>query len=113
MASEYVRNPMRGLLIPDERITMWAEESSYSQAGPRAPGAAAPTGVSQMGIVAQGDQTAGTSYEILALRGGVARSAAHLAAAYAWRSGASGDYFGWDAPSLLTRVEVPVPVNTG
>ena len=113
MASEYTRNPMRGLLIPDERVTVWAAESSYTQAGPRAPGAVAPTGVSQMGLVAQGTQTAGTSYEILALRGGVARSAAHLAAAYAWRSGASGDYYGWDAPSLLTRVEVPVPVNTG
>ena len=113
MASEVTMDPLRGLLIPDERLTVWAAESSYTEAGPRAPGACEPSGVSQMALVAQGDQSSGTSYEVLALRGGVARSAPHLAAAYAWRSGTTGDYFGWDAPSVLTRIEVPVAVNTG
>ena len=113
MASEVTRDPLRGLLIPDERLTVWAAESSYTEAGPRAPGACDPSGVSQMALVAQGGQASGTSYEVLALRGGVARSAPHLAAAYAWRSGSSGDWWGWDAPSVLTRIEVPVPINTG
>lgn len=113
MASEVTRDPLRGLLIPDERATIWAAESSYTEAGPRAPGACDPSGVSQMALVAQGDQSSGTSYEVRALRAGVARSAPHLAAAYAWRSGSSGDWWGWDAPSVLTRIEVPVPVNTG
>ena len=113
MASEVTMDPLRGLLIPDERATVWAAESSYTEAGPRAPGACDPSGVSQMALVAQGDQASSTLYEVLALRGGVARSAPHLAAAYVWRSGTTGDYWGWDAPSVLTRIEVPVPVNTG
>ncbi len=113
MASELTIDPLRGLLIPDERATVWAAESSYTEAGPRAPGACEPSGTSLMALVAQGDQTSGTSYEVQALRGGVARSAPHLAAAYAWRSGSSGDWWGWDAPSVLTRIEVPVPGNTG
>jgi len=113
MASELTIDPLRGLLIPDERAALWAAESSYTEAGPRAPGACEPSGTSLMALVAQGNQASGTSYEVRALRGGVARSAPHLAAAYAWRSGASGDWWGWDAPSVLTRIEVPVPVNTG
>lgn len=112
MASEVTRDPLRGLLIPDERAAIWTEESSYTEAGPRAPGACTPSGTSLMALVAQGAQAAGTRYEVQALRGGVARSAPHLAAAYAWRSGTSGDWWGWDAPSVLTRIEVPVPVNT-
>ena len=113
MASAWTRDPnLRGLLIADERAALWTAQSSYTQAGPRAGGPVA-TGVSHMQLTARGDQPAASTIELQALRAGVARSNPALSAAYAMRHATSGDWYGWDAPSLMARVEALEPVNTG
>ena len=105
MANEITRDPLRGLLIADERGTaIWDAESSYTQAGPRA-GSPEPTGVSHLALTASGDQTAATTLEALTLRAGVARANPATSAAFVYRAATSGDYWGWDAPSLLARIE--------
>ena len=112
MASEYTKDPLRGLLIADERGAIWAAESSYTEAGPRA-GVPVPTGVTHMVATAWGDQTADTTIEVQTMRAGVARANPALAAAYVYRSATSGAHWGWDAPATLARFEQVIDADTG
>jgi hypothetical protein len=104
------RDQYQGLLIPDARLTattaLWAAQSSYSQAGPRA-GVPVPESESEAVLEAQGLQVADSSIDLLAVDGGpVGRTID--AAQMVWRRTGDGTnaFRGWEIPATISAWEV-------
>ena len=104
------RDQYQGLLIPDARLTatkaLWAAQSSYSQAGPRA-GVPVPESESEAVLEAQGLQVADSSIDLLAVDGGpVGRTID--AAQMVWRRTGDGTnaFRGWEIPATFSAWEV-------
>jgi hypothetical protein len=104
------RDQYQGLLIPDARLTattaLWAAQSSYSQAGPRA-GVPVPESESEAVLEAQGLQVADSSIDLLAVDGGpVGRTID--AAQMVWRRTGDGTnaFRGWEIPATYSAWEV-------
>ena len=93
MGSDVTRSTLQALGMQDTRITtdsLWAAESSYTQAGPTA-GDPEDQGASAMDITARGTMVADKHLEIVAVEPGMPGPAR---ARYIYREGTSGDYFG-------------------
>jgi len=93
MATRVDRTYLRGFLVHDRRLQAWPEETSATQAGPRA-GEAVPQArddgsYPDVGIRAYGEQTAGSELTISVAQGG------HVGdATFHWAT--TGDFRGWD-----------------
>lgn len=99
---------LRGLLIPDPRITsarIWAAESSYTEAGP-IPGVAEAQQTTGMALVTSGTQSSGT-IDVRALRGGGVGTAALV-----WKQSTDSDWMGWDPPGVVSAFRT-VSYETG
>lgn len=99
---------LRGLLIPDPRITsarIWAAESSYTEAGP-IPGVAEAQQTTGMALVTSGTQSSGT-VDVRALRGGGVGTAALV-----WKQSTDTDWMGWDPPGVVSAFRT-VSYETG
>ena len=99
---ELTRTHLRGLVIPDPRITYEGAYSStlstVTQAGPMA-GQAEAAGDTYAALVAVGDQPAGSSLEVYAARGGM--PGVDLASVV-WRRTGGTSYRGWEPPQTIT-----------
>ncbi len=93
---------LRGFSIPlqTDSSWIWTTEASYTQQGPQA---GVPVSDTTDGVVltAQGTQATGTSYEVLTVQGGTVADRA----AFAWREGGSGDYYGADNAGTISHAE--------
>ena len=108
MATEVDKSRIRGIGIPDPRITdgtIWAAESSYTEAGPE-PGTVDPddTNRGTLALVSSGEQASGSSIEIEVVRGGFA-GLGESGAALAWKNTAdsSSSWRGSEVPTLITE----------
>ena len=96
MASEYIQDSFRGLIIPDDRINagnLSAANSSYSQAGAK-PGDPVPTVDSDLALESSGTQTAIGSLDVATVRGG----AVGAGASFRWKATTDGAtaWRGWN-----------------
>lgn len=97
MADEITRTALRGLLIPDPRITLsslWAAQSSYTQAGPR-PGVPVAQGETEMVLQSSGSQSADG-----ALRVQVTRPGHPGTVGVVWKEDGDDDHRGWNPPYI-------------
>lgn len=94
------RSTLRGIVIPDPRVTVdaiEASESSYTQAGPRVGQAVAEVD-SAMEIDTSGTQSADGSLYIQTQRAGMPSG---QQASFVWRGSASEDWRGWNPPWIF------------
>ena len=93
---------LRGISIPLQTDSnwIWESEASYTQQEPQA---GVPVSDTTDGVVltAQGTQATGTSYEVQTVQGGTVADRA----AFAWREGGSGDYYGADNAGTISHAE--------
>ena len=96
---------LRGLAIPDARITgLWEGQSSYTQADPRPGSVEANSADSRLALATVGDLDTGNAFDILTARGGHAQPGG---AGFAWKKvgdGATG-YRGAAPPTMITHWE--------
>lgn len=100
MAAVVARDTLRGLVIPDPRITeatIESSESSYTQAGPRV-GIPVAQVDSAMVLDATGTQSAGGSIDVQTQRAGMPSG---QQASFVWRGGAAESYRGWNPPWIF------------
>lgn len=104
MATETNTTAYRGLIVADERATLWAAESSYTQADPVA-GVPVAQNSGAMALTASGTQTAANTLEVTTIAGGIV--ATDDGARYIWRNStdAATDWRGWDPPVALSGWE--------
>ena len=104
MATETNTTAYRGLIVADERATLWAAESSYTQADPVA-GVPVAQNSGAMALTASGTQTAANTLEVRTITGGIV--ATDDGARYIWRNStdAATDWRGWDPPVALSGIE--------
>jgi len=110
--AQLTRTHLRGLLIPDPRITYAGAYSSalstVTQAGPSA-GEAEEGTDSYAAIVAVGDQPAGSSLEVYTTRGGM--PGVDLANVV-WRRTGDTRYRGWEPPQTITGFDYAAYTTT-
>ncbi len=102
MSTNTSPDTLRGISIP-LRLTpawIWTSEGTYSQQGPIS---GVPVSDTSDGLIvtAHGQQAADTSYEIKTQQGGSVSDRA----AYIWRQGGSGDYYGADSAGTISHAE--------
>ncbi len=98
--SALTRPTLRGLVIPEPLIcaaNLDADESSYTEAGPRV-GVAVAQDDSAMVLDASGTQSAGGTLEVRTQRAGMP---AGQEASFVWRAGAAQDWRGWNPPWIF------------
>lgn len=102
--AEKNRTQYQGLALPDTRASVWAAESSYTQAGP-APGIPVADNSTNMVLQSSGTQSASKSLDIRSSKGGLVTG--DEGARYIWKNttDAASKWRGWDAPALLTGYE--------
>jgi len=102
--AEKNRTQYQGLALPDTRASVWAAESSYTQAGPT-PGIPVADNSTNMVLQSSGTQSASKSLDIRSSKGGLVTG--DEGARYIWKNttDSSSSYRGWDAPSVLTSFE--------
>lgn len=102
MATESTPDKFRGLMISDERISLWEAQSSFSQAGPSA-GIPEPQQSTRATLRSSGTATADKAYRIRSLRGGYAGAGA----SWVWRAETelSSQFRGWNPPSSISGFE--------
>lgn len=97
--AEHSADFYRALMLPDHRITsssVWAAHSDYTQAGPKA-GTPEPQQDTDLVLTATGDQTAGATLNVRAVRGGFAGA---QSAQFVWKQTADTLWRGWDQPDI-------------
>ncbi len=96
---------VRALICPHTDATIWAAESSYTEQGPRTGTPTPdPTTPSALQLVGAGEQTSGSSLDLLIQRGGFGlRGEAGLV----WRRDGDTAYYGQDVPSAITDFSTP------
>ena len=102
--AEKNRTQYQGLALPDTRASVWAAESSYTQAGPT-PGIPVADNSTNMVLQSSGTQSASKSLDIRSSKGGLVTG--DEGARYIWKNttDSSSSYRGWDAPTVLTSFE--------
>lgn len=101
---EYLPSVFRAFLEPDQRVTkdtLWAAESSYTEAG-ALPGVPAPQQDTDAVLVATGTQASGTVYDVVAVQGGMPGP---TGMGIAWREDSDTYYRGWEPPVVITDWE--------
>ena len=102
---------LRGLLLPHDRMEWWDAESGEYAAGVRVaalpsggplPGIPTPTIETEMTLQASGSQSARGALDIVCQRGGFPD---RDRASFVWKNDADTEYYGWDAPTVLTAWE--------
>jgi len=102
MGSDKSRTHYQGLVIEDERISIWEAETNASEAGPR-PGVPEPLNRTGMTLQSYGSQSASKDLRIRTQRGGFAEPDG---AGFVWRYGASGDWRGLDVAGAISHYEM-------
>lgn len=110
--SQIQKQILRGLLVPDRRLTLWETESGeYSAGGTRLgglptggnlPGIPDPQSETELVLRATGSQAIGRRHRVRSQTGGYPD---RNGASFIWRE-AGGTWFGWDTPNLLTGWDV-------
>ena len=106
MGIEKTKTDFRGILIPDPRLTIAnfsAADSTITEANPK-PGVPVPATVSDLVLSATGSQSASSSIDLQALRGG---HPIEGGGGYVWKASADSvtSWRGWDVPSVATGWE--------
>jgi hypothetical protein len=108
MATEVNKNRIRGIGIPDPRITndtVWSAESTYTEAGPESGLAVAATGnTGSLALVTSGEQTSGSALDVEIIRSGYP-AVGGAGAQMAWRntSDSATSYRGLEQPATITE----------
>ncbi len=103
MATDASRDRYSGILVPDPRIELWEEESSYSQAGPR-PGVPVPSQVTHLTLLTGGiDSGEDETKLVQTQRGG--HPDGDDGASYVWKRESNSDeeWYGWEPPHGLSN----------
>ena len=102
MATEKIPTEFRGLLLSDDRATLWDAESSYTQATPQT-GVPVPQQSTRATLRTSGTLAADKAYRLRTLRGGFAGGGA----SWVWRNEAdlATEFRGWNQPSVLQGFE--------
>ena len=102
MSSEITPDKFRGLLIADERISLWESESSFSEASPTV-GIPEPQQSTRATLRSSGTATADKAYRIRTLRGGYAGAGS----SWCWRneSDTTSQFRGWNPPHVISGFE--------
>lgn len=94
----------RALICP-HRPTIWAADSSYTEAGPRT-GTPSTSSNTALTLSGQGEQTSGSTLQLLVTRSGFPlRGEAGLV----WRRSGDTAYYGCDVPTAITDFTTPEP----
>ena len=101
MATEINKTTYQGLALPDDRATLWAAESSYTQGGPT-PGIPVAENDTDLVLQSSGTAAAGASLVLRTSKGGLVTG--NDGARYLWKNttDAATLWRGWDAPALIT-----------
>jgi hypothetical protein len=108
MATEVDKNRIRGIGIPDPRITndtIWPAESSYTQAGAESGLAEAASGnTGSLALVSSGEQTSGTTLDVQINRSGYP-AVGGAGAQMVWKNRADAGtlYRGLEQPATITE----------
>ena len=111
--AQFSKPTFRGLLVPDERVSVAnisAADSSYSQAGPK-PGVPEPQADTDLNLEASGTQSVNKQLRIATQRGGHPDRGA---ASFRWRNEGDTDWRGWIQPDAITSwqvVDLGIPLN--
>lgn len=99
MATDRSRTRYPAILVPDPDInsTTLATDSSYTALYPR-PGQPVPTGTTAMALAAHGTQSSGT-LDVKTQQGGIVGP---QGASFLWKDSGATDWYGWDAPTVIT-----------
>lgn len=102
MATEKTPAEFRGLMLSDERATLWDAESTFTQATPQA-GVPEPQQSTRATLRTSGSMAADKAYRLRTLRGGFAGGGA----SWVWRNEADlvTEFRGWNQPSVLQGFE--------
>ena len=111
MATERTnRSQWPALLIPDPRWKWSAlSASSYAASETPLPGVPVPDSTQRLSLLSGGEIGAGTAYEVATQQGG---NVGRLGATYRWRISGETDWYGWDAPTVLTGYQAVVTSNS-
>ena len=101
MASDKSRSHYQGLLIEDQRSSVWDAETTVSQAEPR-PGVPQPQNKTALALSTSGTLSADKSIQIRTQRGGFAQPDG---AGFTWKYSADADWRGLDVPASISHYE--------
>ncbi|MCP4962789.1 MAG: hypothetical protein GY925_26415 [Actinomycetia bacterium] len=108
MGADVSRDTFQGVLLADPAWTpdhLWAAESSYDEADPQVGTVEPDSGVStSLVLEASGTPSSTADLNVRTQRGGHPGAGQ---AAFAWRTGGTGDWYGWDSPHLLVGWDSP------
>ena len=98
-ATDRSRTAYTGFLVPDPDINSdtFATDSSFTALYPR-PGQPIPSSTTALALAAHGAQSSGT-LNILTQQGGIVGP---QGASFLWKDSGATDYYGWDAPTVIT-----------
>lgn len=98
-ATDRSRTAYTALLVPDPDINSdtFATDSSFTALYPR-PGQPIPSSATALALAAHGQQSSGT-LDILTQQGGIVGP---QGASFLWKDSGATDYYGWDAPTVIT-----------
>lgn len=98
-ATDRSRTAYTALLVPDPDINSdtFAADSSFTALYPR-PGQPIPSSTTALALAAHGQQSSGT-LDILTQQGGIVGP---QGASFLWKDSGATDYYGWDAPTVIT-----------
>ena len=103
MGSDVSKDHFRGLLIADPRLsTVWAAQSSFTQADPQ-PGIPAAQGNYELGLTSSGVQAASGQLRIRSQRPGHPGKTG--SGGFVWQNQGDGNWRGWDVPNLITNYQ--------
>jgi hypothetical protein len=103
MATDVSAAQFRGLLIPDPRLSsVWAAESSFSQADPQ-PGIPASQGNYDLSLTASGSQAAAGAMRIRSQAPGHPGKSGP--GGFVWRNNGDAFYRGWDVPNSISNFQ--------
>lgn len=94
----------QGVLLQEPRATLWAAQSSYTEAGPR-PGIPEPQAATSAVLESAGVMAAAGYLEVRVQRPGTADLASGRGLAVVWRPATTGDWRGWDPPGVIMGQE--------
>ena len=101
MATDQSRTHYQGLLIEDQRSSIWDAETTVSQAEPR-PGVPQPQNETALALSTSGNLSANSSIQVRTQRGGFA---APDGAGFCWKYSADTDWRGLDVPASISHYE--------
>lgn len=101
MGSDKSKTHYQGLLIEDQRVTIWDSETTAQSAGPR-PGVPQPLNKTGMTLQSSGTQSPNKDLRVRTQRGGFAEPDG---AGFVWRNGTGEDWRGYDIPGTITHFE--------